>query len=586
MPPAASTSREINRILQKITFLKELGVPHWDLSVIPANRKKRLANVSRNNSNAYLQRIAPLRRYPLLVCFLWETLLDTTDAVLTMYIDFWAHSTNQAKKALEKHQLSSAKLQVGAVETLTKTVQMVIDENIEPANLRGVIFKSFPPEQLEEALQIVFKANKPAERSPLFYVINQYPRFKAFTPLFLKTVLFEIAFPKDDFGAALLIIDQLQSGALKKIPENAPASFITQSWRKFIFAGATLQVKAYELSVLAVLKDRLLSGDVFVSLSRKFADFNSFLISKTRWQQSADSICTALGGLNIGARIDERVDQLSELLEPLSALLAKGTEIRLEEGTLVVPPLEGEEVPASVKSLQEQINQRLPQVGLVEIIREVDAWVQYSEEFTESVTVRNSEHFSLRYAALMGNACNLSLADLARSSDLDYRSLWWVASNYFSDENLKRANDRLVNFHHKQWIAAHWGDGTLSSSDGQRFPTSGKIRNAQALPKYFGYGKGVTFYTHTSDQYSQYGTKVISATERDATYVLDEIMANETDLDILEHTTDTHGYTDLLFAFFDLVDKSFAPRLRDIKNQKLYKVKLTDSDSLIYRSQF
>ncbi len=42
MPPTTGTYREINRALQKIIFLKELGVPHWDLSVIPANRKKRL----------------------------------------------------------------------------------------------------------------------------------------------------------------------------------------------------------------------------------------------------------------------------------------------------------------------------------------------------------------------------------------------------------------------------------------------------------------------------------------------------------------------------------------------------------------
>jgi TnpA family transposase len=36
---------------------------------------------------------------------------------------------------------------------------------------------------------------------------------------------------------------------------------------------------------------------------------------------------------------------------------------------------------------------------------------------------------------------------------------------------------------------------------------------------------------------------VISTTVRDATYVLDEILDNETDLSILEHTTDTAGYT-------------------------------------------
>ena len=69
----------------------------------------------------------------------------------------------------------------------------------------------------------------------------------------------------------------------------------------------------------------------------------------------------------------------------------------------------------------------------------------------------------------------------------------------------------------------------------------------------------MTFYTWTSDQFSQYGTKVIPATVRDATYVLDEILDNETELPILEHTTDTAGYTEIVFALFDLLGLQFSP---------------------------
>jgi len=128
----------------------------------------------------------------------------------------------------------------------------------------------------------------------------------------------------------------------------------------------------------------------------------------------------------------------------------------------------------------------------------------------------------------------------------------------------------------------------FSSSDGQRFPVSGKIRNAQAIPRYFGYGKGVTFYTHTSDQYSQYGSKVIPSTTRDATYVLDEILGNETDLEILGHTTDTAGYTDIIFALFDLLGLQFSPRLRDLASQRLCRIKGRDLTypSLKFTSQF
>ena len=113
----------------------------------------------------------------------------------------------------------------------------------------------------------------------------------------------------------------------------------------------------------------------------------------------------------------------------------------------------------------------------------------------------------------------------------------------------------------------------MSSSDGQRFPVSVKCRIATANPRYFGYvrcahrrlrltGKGLTFYSWTSDQFSQYvrcahrrqrltGSRVIPTTVRDATYVLDAILYNETELEIIEHTTDTAGYTELVFALFD-----------------------------------
>jgi TnpA family transposase len=91
------------------------------------------------------------------------------------------------------------------------------------------------------------------------------------------------------------------------------------------------------------------------------------------------------------------------------------------------------------------------------------------------------------------------------------------------------------------------------------------------VPRYFGYGKGITFYSWTSDQFSQYGSKAVPTTVRDATYVLDEILNNETELPILEHTTDTAGYTEVVFALFDLLGLQFSPRIRDLADQQLYR---------------
>lgn len=175
----------------------------------------------------------------------------------------------------------------------------------------------------------------------------------------------------------------------------------------------------------------------------------------------------------------------------------------------------------------------------------------------------------------MAQACNFGLEKMADISNLSYGNLAWYTNWYIREETLQEANNVLVNFQYNQPLSRVWGGGTLSSSDGQRFPVPVKARNATALPKYFGYGRGLTFYSWTSDQFSQYGSRVIPATVRDATYVLDAILDNETELEIVEHTTDTAGYTELVFALFDVLGMQFSPRIRDIGEQRIYRADKT-----------
>ena len=112
---------------------------------------------------------------------------------------------------------------------------------------------------------------------------------------------------------------------------------------------------------------------------------------------------------------------------------------------------------------------------------------------------------------------------------------------------------------------------------GNAFPCENKkTLKARHNPRYFGLHKGVTFYTWLSDQFSQYGAKAIPSTVRDASYVLDALLDNESELAIMEHTTDTSGYTELVFAIFDLLGLSFIPRTRDLKEQTLYRTKAMD----------
>jgi TnpA family transposase len=163
-----------------------------------------------------------------------------------------------------------------------------------------------------------------------------------------------------------------------------------------------------------------------------------------------------------------------------------------------------------------------------------------------------------------------SVEDEVTADMLQEMSQWCLR-----EDTLTTANALLVNFHHRLPLSTVWGDGTVSSSDGQRFGLQVSSLLGSLYPHYFGYyDKALTVYTHIADQHSVFHTEVIACSVREAVYVLDGLLANDTILRPKEHFVDQHGYTDQLFGLCHLLGYSLMPRL-NVGQQKLYRLDRT-----------
>ena len=65
---------------------------------------------------------------------------------------------------------------------------------------------------------------------------------------------------------------------------------------------------------------------------------------------------------------------------------------------------------------------------------------------------------------------------------------------------------------------------------------------------------------------------VISAAERESAYVIDGLMHNDVVKSDI-HSTDTHGYSEMIFGTMHLLGFSYAPRIKNLKRQRLYTFK-------------
>lgn len=75
----------------------------------------------------------------------------------------------------------------------------------------------------------------------------------------------------------------------------------------------------------------------------------------------------------------------------------------------------------------------------------------------------------------------------------------YVDHQYLRIDTLAAANRRIINAHKKLKSALIWGDGQMASADGIRYVTPQRSLYSRSNPKYFGRGRGITFYNFVSD---------------------------------------------------------------------------------------
>ena len=124
----------------------------------------------------------------------------------------------------------------------------------------------------------------------------------------------------------------------------------------------------------------------------------------------------------------------------------------------------------------------------------------------------------------------------------------WLYPNYLRAETLTQANARLVDYQATLELARHWGGGEVASADGLRFVVPIRALNGGHNPKYFGVGRGVTYYNFSRDQFTGFHGIVIPGTLRDSLFILDGLLEQQTSLRPVELMADTAGSNLIIHA--------------------------------------
>lgn len=111
--------------------------------------------------------------------------------------------------------------------------------------------------------------------NPLALITEHYPQLRRYGPAFLETFEFRPAAVARDLIDAVEVLREMNRTGTRDIPADAPVGFIRKRWAEYVFGPEDVDRRFHEVCVMAELKNALRSGDVSVTGSRQFRDFEA-----------------------------------------------------------------------------------------------------------------------------------------------------------------------------------------------------------------------------------------------------------------------------------------------------------------------
>ena len=360
---------------------------------------------------------------------------------------------------------------------------------------------------------------------------------------------------------------------------KAPLYFLDSDERKLVFdSEGKLKISLYKVLFFKHIANAIKSGTLNLKHSFKYRPFEHYLIPEDRWESEKNELLERAGlkGFEDFSKV------IPDLANALNSQFA-ATNDNIQTGQNKYAKIDKNDnltvsTPKKEKIAHDSVS-KLFQTDRVIPVFEVLSTVDKLSGFTSSLehhqikNVRKLPSSNIFYAGITGLGCNHGIERISKiSRHINQNELEHAVNWHFSGENLIRANDKVLQLTQRlplHKLLKRSVTKTHTSSDGQKYNIHVESLNANYSFKYFGQKKGVTVYVFIDESHRLFYSVVISSAESEAAYVIDGLMHNEVVQSSI-HSTDTAGYSEVIFAVCHLLGIAFAPRIKNFKKQQLY----------------
>ena len=333
----------------------------------------------------------------------------------------------------------------------------------------------------------------------------------------------------------------------------------------------------YEICALEALRERLRSKEIWVVGADRYRNPDDDL--PTDFAAKREDHYAALGlPLDSDRFIAEAQEEMRAALRQLDAGLPRNPHVKITArrgGWIIVSPLQARPDPENIEALKAEVSATWPLTSLLDIIKEADLRLNFTDALSSPTAYETLDRTTLRPRLLLclhglGTNAGLKRMDASRHGGPSYRELAYARRRYITPDRLRRAIAIVTNGTLRVRNPRIWGDATTAcASDSKHFGAWDQNLTTQWHVRYG--GRGIMIYWHVEKKSLCIHSQLKSPSSSEVAAMIEGVIRHCTEMAVDRQYVDSHGQSEVAFAFCRLLGFQLLPRLKNIGRQRLYR---------------
>ena len=575
----------VHQEIEKLRQLRALGLPDVLFERVPAKVVTHYRQRASSEPPRELRRHPPHVRYTLLAALCWQRQREITGTLVELLLHIAHRISVRAEEKVDTELLTHLRKVAGKTKLLYKLAQVC--KQYPTGVVQDVIYPATGPQTIDDLVQEAEADSAYDTRVRLVTRASYGHHYRRIAPTLLDVLHFHC---NNDVHRpvmrALALLERHRDSALSAFPrdEDVPLDGVVKdAWRDLVedekHPGRIHRI-SYEVCLLSALRDKVRCKEVWVQGAQRFRNPDEDLPQDFGLRR--EEYYAALGQPRDAQTFVETVrSRLEAALTAFNADLPSNPKVKLltskkGKGRIVLSPSDPLPQAPHLDHLKAALMGRWPMTNLLDILKETELRVGFTDVF-RTVGVREvlpPEVLRRRLLlALYGLGTNAGLKRVSSGGGADsYDEVLYIRRKYITPAQLRAAIGRVCNAIFTVRNPDLWGEATTAcASDAKKFGAWDQHLLTEWHVRYG--GPGIMVYWHVEERSVCIYSQLKSCSSSEVAAMIEGVLRHETDMEVAKNYVDTHGQSEVGFAFCALLGFEPLPRLKHLKKQRLYRAR-------------